>query len=167
MHINLHGSQLFSNPAMLYVGITCIHRYMYVLYICITYLLDFGLLKSNYEKILKCLPKDIHQSVQKLEDKLSAAQMCSIIECSIPHIANKMILDCLIEKMNCKEDLLDLCDQLDRLSDISPDLKQLINKLRIGCYTYYVHMYLHNYLFQMTTVCTIWCKALTEQNSNK
>ena len=96
-------------------------------------MLDFGFLKSNFKKIAKCLPKDIGQSVQKLEDKLSDSQISSILECSCPHIANKMILDCLINNMKCKEDLLDLCDQLDRLTDISPDLKHLIDELRIGC----------------------------------
>ena len=59
--------------------------------------------------------------------------MCHVLNCSSCHTANKMILDCLLDSMKCKEDLLDLCDQLDRLTDISPGLKHLINELRQGC----------------------------------
>ena len=47
-----------------------------------------------------------------------------------------MILDCLIDRMKCKEDLLDLCDQLDRLTSTSPELMHLINELRKGTYIY-------------------------------
>ena len=59
-----------------------------------------------------------------------------------------MILDCLIDKLKLREDVFDLCNQLDRLTDISPDLKHLINDLRKGYndkiysnITMYVHSY--------------------------
>ena len=91
---------------------------------------DFEL---KYKEMLECFPKDFHQSLQKLEDKLSDDQMCTILNCSTPHIANKMILDYLLDSMKCREDLLDLCDQLDRLTDNSPSLQHLINEIRQGC----------------------------------
>ena len=43
-----------------------------------------------------------------------------------------MILDYLIEPLKDERDLLDLCDQLDRLTDISPNLKHVITELRKG-----------------------------------
>ena len=43
-----------------------------------------------------------------------------------------MILDYLIDSVKHKEDLLDLCDLLDRLTDISPNLMQHIKELREG-----------------------------------
>ena len=96
-------------------------------------ILDFHLLKLKYKEILECFPKNFHQSLQKLQDKLSDDQMCTILNSSTPDIANKMILDCLIDRIKCREDLLDLCDQLDRLTDISPGVKCLINEIRQGC----------------------------------
>ena len=95
--------------------------------------LDFSLLKSKYHEILKCLPKDFHQSLQKLQDKFSDDQICTILNCPSSPTANKMIFDCLIDNMKCREDLLDLCDQLDRLTDISPNLKHIMTELRKGC----------------------------------
>ena len=47
-----------------------------------------------------------------------------------------MILDCLIDKMKFREDVFDLCDQLDKLTDITPDLKRLTNELRKGYFNY-------------------------------
>ena len=87
----------------------------------------------KYEEILECFPKDFHQSLQKLQDKLSDDQICTILSCSSSYTANKMILDVLIDRMKCKEDLLDLCDQLDRLTDISPGLHHHIYEIRQGC----------------------------------
>ena len=98
----------------------------------IAYFTEFILLKSRYKEILKCFPKDFLQSLEKLQDKLSDDQICTILNCSNSHTANKMILDCLIDKLKFKEDMFDLCNQLDRLTDISPDLKHLINDLRKG-----------------------------------
>ena len=87
----------------------------------------------KYEEILKCFPEDFLQSLQKLQDKLSDDQICNILDCSSSHTANKMILDDLIDHIKCKEDLLDLCDQLDRLTDISPGLHHHIDEIRQGC----------------------------------
>ena len=89
-------------------------------------------------EILKCFPKDSLQSLAKLQDVLSDDQICAILNCSDSHTANKMILDCLINKMNCKEDVFNLCDQLNRLTDISPNLTNLISKLRKGYWLIYV-----------------------------
>ena len=110
--------------------------------------LDFSLLKSHYKEILKCFPKDSLQSLAKLQDKLSDDQICAILNCSNSHTANKMTLNCLIDKLKCKEDM---CDQLSSLTDISPNLTNLISKLRKGYWLMYVmlsvNIFLHTYVY--------------------
>ena len=49
-----------------------------------------------------------------------------------------MILDYLIDAIKSEDDLLNLYELLDRLTDVSPNLKHLINELRKGI-TYYVY----------------------------
>ena len=51
-----------------------------------------------------------------------------------------MILDCLINKIKFREDMFDLRDQLDKLSDLTPDLKYLTDELRKGYINYYVYI---------------------------
>ena len=105
---------------------------MHLAYILPFIILGFSILKSKYKEILKYFPKDFYGSIHKLQHKLSDDQMYSILSCSSFDTANKMILDCLIGSMKDDKDLLDLCDQLDRLTDLSPDLKHVITELRKG-----------------------------------
>ena len=98
--------------------------------------LDFHLLETLYKEILKCFPKESLQSLEKLQDALSNDQICAVLNCSNSHSANKMILDCLIDKMKFREDVFDLCDQLDKLTDVTPDLKYLTDELRKGYFNY-------------------------------
>ena len=123
--------------------------------------IDFDLLKLKYKEILEYFPKDCYQTLQKLQDKLSDDQICTILNCSSFQIANKMILDYLIDSMKCREDLLDLCDQLDRLTDISPNLQNLIDEIRQGtyivviyvCIYIYMHSCIHMYVFIGSCIC--------------
>ena len=96
-------------------------------------ILGFSILKSKYKEILKYFPNDFCESIHKLQHKLDDDQMCKILSCPSIDTANKMILDYLIGSMkDDAADLLDLCDQLDRLTDMSPDLKHVIAELRKG-----------------------------------
>ena len=54
-----------------------------------------------------------------------------ILSSSNSTTANKMILDCLIERMSCREELLDLCDQLETIST-SHQLNMLISEIKSG-----------------------------------
>ena len=98
--------------------------------------LDFCLLKTLYKEILECFPKDSLRSLEKLQDTLSDVQICAVLNCANSHRANKMILDFLIDKMKYREDIFDLCDQLDKLTDLTPDLKCLTDELRKGYINY-------------------------------
>jgi len=88
-------------------------------------------LRSKYTDILEALPGDYQQTLHKLQDTLTDDQICSVLHCSNSSAANRMIFDCLIDNLKCKEDMLDLCNQLDRLTN-SPSLLHIISELRNG-----------------------------------
>ena len=52
-------------------------------------------------------------------------------ETSNAKLANKMMLDCMIAKITCKEGLLDLCDQLEKISN-APSMTTIVSQLRTG-----------------------------------
>jgi len=92
---------------------------------------DFTKLKAHCQNILHSMPDDYEMTVGKLQNYISDDQICTILSSSNSTIANKMILDCLIERMSCNEELLDLCDQLEIIST-SHDMKTVINDIRSG-----------------------------------
>ena len=97
-------------------------------FICIT---DFTKLKAHYHTILRLMPDDYELTVGKLVNCISDDQICTILSSSNSIVANKIILDCLIERMRCREELLDLCDQLEKITT-SHDMKIVINEIRLG-----------------------------------
>ena len=101
------------------------------------YATDFAELKAVYHNILHLMPDDYELTVGKLLSYISDDQICAILNSNNVTIANKQILDCLIERMSCREDLLDLCDQLENIC-ASHDLNMVINEIRIGLYCYCV-----------------------------
>ena len=96
------------------------------------YAADFAQLKAHYHTILQLMPGDYEQSIGKLQNHFSDDQICAILYSSDRMAANKLILDSLIERMSCKEDQLDLCDQLEKIATASAELKVIIQKLRSG-----------------------------------
>ena len=95
------------------------------------YVTDFTELRAHYHNILHLMPNDYELTVGKLQNYISFDQVCVILSSSNSTIANKLILDYLIERMSCREELLDLCDQLESIS-ISNDMNIAINELRLG-----------------------------------
>ena len=77
------------------------------------------------------MPDEYELSVGKLVNYISDDQIGTILNSSNVSVANKLILDCLIERISCKEELLDLCDQLESIIT-SHDLKVMINEIRLG-----------------------------------
>jgi len=97
----------------------------------IMHITDFTKLKAHYHTILHSMPDDYELTIGKLQNYISDDQIGVILSSSNSTIANKIILDCLIERMSCREELLDLCDQLERITT-SHDLKTVINDIRSG-----------------------------------
>ena len=83
------------------------------------------------------MPDDYEPTIEKLQNYLNDDQICAILCSSNYTIANKLILDSLIEKMSCREDLLDLCDRLQIISQ-SQDLNTVINDIRYGQFAFRV-----------------------------
>ena len=104
---------------------------MYIMYITITLLIDFTELKAHYHTILCLMPVNYELTVGKLLNYINDDQLCAILSSNNTTIANKIILDCLIERISRKGELLDLCDQLESITT-SHDLKIVINEIRFG-----------------------------------
>ena len=77
------------------------------------------------------MPDDYELTVGKLQNNISVDQICAILSSSNSTSANKILLDCLIEGMSNKEELLDLCFQLENITT-SHDMKVVINEIRLG-----------------------------------
>ena len=77
------------------------------------------------------MPDEYELTVGKLQDYISVDQICAILSSSNSISANKIILDCLIERMSCREELFDLCYQLESITT-SHDMKIVINEIRLG-----------------------------------
>ena len=99
---------------------------------CVT---DFTKLKAHYHTILHLMPDEYELSVGKLVNYISDDQTGTILSSSNASVANKLMLNCLIERISCKEDLLDLCDQLESII-ASHHLKIAVNEIRLGQYVY-------------------------------
>ena len=101
-------------------------------YVCTyTAITDFTELRAHYHTVLRLMPDDYELTVGKLQNYFSDDQICFILSGNSSSVANKIILDCLIERMSCREELLDLCDQLENIAT-SHDLKLVINEIRFG-----------------------------------
>ena len=77
------------------------------------------------------MPDDYELTVGKLQEYFSDDQIYDILSSANSTAANKIILDCLIEKFSYKEGLFDLCHQLKMIST-SHDMNTVINKIRSG-----------------------------------
>ena len=95
------------------------------------YTTDFTELRAHYHNILHLMPDDYALTVGMLQNYISFDHICVILSSSTSAIANKLILDYIIERMSCQEELLDLCDQLESITT-SHDMKMITNKLRLG-----------------------------------
>ena len=77
------------------------------------------------------MPDDYELTVGKLQSYISVDHICAILSSSNSTVANKIILDCLIERISCREELLDLCHQLETVAT-SHDLIVVISELKRG-----------------------------------
>ena len=82
--------------------------------------------------LLNNMPESYESSLASLQQILTDAQICDIL--TNPEEArtcNQKILNCLIEKVDCEEDVLDLCSHLEQIKE-SKDLRSIIEELRTG-----------------------------------
>jgi len=74
--------------------------------------LEFTELQSHYSVLVRSMPDDYMNTVNQLERHLIGDHIGSILECRNVFTANQRILDCLIEQLNDKEDVLLMCKRL-------------------------------------------------------
>ena len=79
------------------------------------------------------MPKEYHQTLDRLKQDLTSDEMASILKIEDPDLANRKILDCLIEKLKSRGQMLDFCDQLEKVIT-SQDLKTITDEIRTGAY---------------------------------
>ena len=95
-------------------------------------LLGFIEIKMRYYDILHLMPDNYKQTLHELQSYISSDdEIASILESDNPEDANKKILNCLIKKMKNREEMLDLCVQLERVIT-SQDLKIIISEIQTG-----------------------------------
>ena len=102
-----------------------------ILQVCNNLFLGFVHIVEHYCSIIKLMPDEFELTLGTLQECITDEQMCVILSSENSAIANKIILDCLIEQMDCKEDVFKLCHQLAKINN-SKDMETLIEKLRIG-----------------------------------
>jgi len=95
--------------------------------------LGFTELKEHYHTILQLMPDNYEQSLDKLQDYVSDDNICMILSSSNLTTANKIILDSLIERISCREDILDLCSKLEIIAT-SHQLRMLVSQIKSGEY---------------------------------
>ena len=100
------------------------------------------LLRSKYDVIVQSLPSDYEKTLQVVQDHLTDDQICDVLTTPNYTIANKTILNCLMEKVKCTADVVKFCDQLERISALLPDSRiPIINELRTGTSTIIADMF--------------------------
>ena len=77
------------------------------------------------------MPDDYEITVGKIQDYITDDQISAILGTSNSSVANKMIVDCLIERISCREELLDLCDQLEKIASLN-EMKSVTKEIKLG-----------------------------------
>jgi len=93
---------------------------------------DFSIIRAKYHEILACFPENYEVTLSNLQSCLDDSEICEILSLSSDH--NQNILNCLIQRMKSKEDLLDFCDSLEKVNKSSPSLKLIIEQIKKGTY---------------------------------
>lgn len=90
----------------------------HVRYICTAYILfaDLTELKAHFHGLLRSMPDDYMQTIVTLQKYFTDDQLRIVLNSDNSTIANKLILDYLIEGISCKEELRDIYDQLDNIN---------------------------------------------------
>ena len=83
------------------------------------------LVRSQYRTILQCLPTDYEGTLQVMQDYLTDEDI--VLSNSDYSSANKAILDALMRKMSHTGNLLEFCDQLEKIMSLLNDTEVLSN----------------------------------------
>ena len=93
-------------------------------------------IKKHYHDILHLMPDNYEQTLHKLQSVITGDETAEILEIVSPDIANKKILDCLIQKMENREHMLDFCEHLEKVI-ASQNLKTIVSEIKTGNFSIY------------------------------
>ena len=77
------------------------------------------------------MPKDYGLTLDGLQEDITADEMAPILGIDNPDVANRKILNCLIQKLKNREQMLDFCHQLEKVIT-SQDLKAITDEIKSG-----------------------------------
>ena len=95
------------------------------------YIAVFQYLQPRYLKIIKSLPELVETTIDKLDGMFSDECIVAAVSAPNPEAANKIILDYLLKDLSTLEDLLDLCNQLEKITE-SPNLITIVDEMKTG-----------------------------------
>jgi len=94
-------------------------------------------MRSKYDDIVQSLPSDYEKTLEIVQDHLTDDQICNVLTSSNYTVANKIILSCLLDKVKCTADIVEFCNQLEKITLLLPNaevLVTIVNELRTGTY---------------------------------
>ena len=83
-------------------------------------------LRQKYEAIVQCLPTNYEKTLLLLQSKLTDVQICEVLGSANHSAANKVIVNCLMEMVKCKDDVLGFCDCLQSIALLLSDPSELV-----------------------------------------
>lgn len=87
-------------------------------------------MRSKYSVILQSLPSDYEKTLDIVQDDLTDDQICDVLTSADYATANKIILNCLIEKVKYAADIVGLCDQLEKIIANPGTLAEIIREFK-------------------------------------
>ena len=79
------------------------------------------------------MPTDYEHTVGKLQNFITDDEICAILCSDSTKSANKLMVDCLINRMQNKKHLLDLCNHLELVCP-SQDMHTITEDIKSGMY---------------------------------
>ena len=70
----------------------------------------------HFNKILENLPDDYEATLGILQDNFTDESIAAVLSCDSVREANKTILNTLVETVHSTEDVLELCEQLEKIN---------------------------------------------------
>ena len=89
-------------------------------------ILGLDALKERFDLIVAALPSSYRETLLLLQDKFTDQQISMIMDSPDYYAANKLILNYLLERVRCKDDVIELCEFLSSASLLLPDSSHLV-----------------------------------------
>ena len=112
-------------------------------------------MKPKYDDIVQSLPSDYEKTLQVVQDHLTDDQICDVLTTPNYTIANKTILNYLMEKVKCEGDVLEFCNHLEKIASLLAcpgSLLETATELRTGLMCMHIYIIMLDYICQTVTL---------------